>query len=112
MRCGSSFTPKTTPTPAYRIDSMLSASLHRIARPTFLVIALGASLALMLFPFLLHGIDGKRLHTGLPIMMLGVAGMFVYGSGYVPDTRFVRIVLGPACASVLIITGGLVLFAG
>lgn len=89
----------------------MSASLRRLARPASFSIALIASLSLMLFPFLLHGIDGRRLHTGLPILMLGVAGMFVYGIGYVPDNRFIRILFGPACASILICAGGLLLVA-
>ncbi len=81
------------------------------ARPISFIIALVASLALMLFPFLLHGINGARLHTGLPILMLGVAGMFVYGIGYIPDNRLIRILFSPVCAWVLIVAGGLLLLA-
>lgn len=80
-------------------------------RPAAFIFALTASLSLMLFPFLLHGIDGKRLHTGLPVIMLGVAGMFVYGIGYVPDNRFVRILFGPFFASLLIVAGALLLLS-
>ncbi|MGL5166983.1 MAG: cyd operon YbgE family protein [Afipia sp.] len=87
----------------------MSTSLRRTARPIAFGIALVASLSLMLFPFLLHGIDGMRLHTGLPILMLGVAGMFVYGIGYVPDNRLIRILFGPVCAWTLILAGGLLL---
>lgn len=90
---------------------MSSASLRRAARPASFAVALVASLSLMLFPFLLHGIDGKRLHTGLPILMLGVAGMFVYGIGYVPDNKLIRVLFGPACAWALLIAGGLLLLA-
>jgi predicted membrane protein len=91
---------------------MPSASLRRVARPVSFGIALVASLLLMLFPFLLRGIDGTRLHTGLPVLMLGVAGMFVYGIGYVPDNKIVRILFGPACAWILIIAGGSLLLTG
>lgn len=94
---------------ACRTSDISSTPLRRITRPVSFIVALVASLVLMLFPFLLHGIDGTRLHTGLPILMLGVAGMFVYGIGYVPDNKFVRILLGPVCASILIFAGGLLL---
>lgn len=68
-------------------------------------------MSLMLFPFLLHGIDGKRLHTGLPILMLGIAGLFVYGIGYVPNNKLNRILFGPACSWIMIIAGGILLLS-
>ncbi len=72
-------------------------------------IGLITSLLLMLFPFLLHQVSGARLHTGLPILMLGVAGTFVHGVGYVPDNKFLRILFGPFCSWILILIGGLLL---
>lgn len=90
----------------------MSASVRRTARPIAFGVALVASLSLMLFPFLLHGIDGTRLHTGLPVVMLGVTGMFVYGIGYIPDNKLIRVLFGPACASILIVAGGLLLLVG
>lgn len=72
-------------------------------------LGLTASVSLMLFPFLLHGVPGTRLHTGLPIMMLGVAGTLVYGIGYIPDNKALRFLFSPLCAWALIIAGGFVL---
>lgn len=72
-------------------------------------IGLIASLMLMLFPFLLHHLSGPRLHSGLPILMLGVAGTFVYGVGYVPHNKFLRFLFGPLCSWTLILIGGLLL---
>ncbi len=72
-------------------------------------IGLAATLMLMLFPFLLHQVPGPRLHSALPIMMLGVAGSFVHGVGYVPDNKFLRILFGPLCSWTLILIGGLLL---
>ncbi|MBX9710204.1 MAG: cyd operon YbgE family protein [Xanthobacteraceae bacterium] len=72
-------------------------------------IGLVASVMLMLFPFLLHQVSSSRLHTGLPILMLGVAGTFVHGVGYVPDNKFLRILFGPFCSWTLILIGGLLL---
>ncbi|HEY0218412.1 MAG TPA: cyd operon YbgE family protein [Afipia sp.] len=74
-------------------------------------IGLAATLMLMLFPFLLHQASGPRLHSGLPILMLGVAGTFVYGVGYIPDNKFLRILFGPLCSWTLILIGGLLLAA-
>jgi len=59
------------------ITNTSPTSLRRTTRPTSFVIALFASLLLMHFPFLLYDIDGMRLYTGLPILMLGVAGILV-----------------------------------
>jgi len=41
----------------------------------------------------------------LPILLLGVSGAFVYGIGFRPESKFVRIVLGPAAAWILIACG-------
>ena len=72
-------------------------------------LGLAASVSLMLFPFLLHGVPAARLHTGLPIMMLGVAGTLVYGIGYVPDNRVLQFLFSPLCAWMLVIAGVLLL---
>ena len=87
---------------------------RREALPEFLryisfSLGLVASLLLMLFPFLLHQVSGARLHSGLPILMLGVAGTFVHGVGYVPDNKFLRFLFGPFCSWTLILIGGLLL---
>ena len=71
--------------------------------------ALIASAALMLFPFALRYVPAARLHTALPITLLGVAAAFVHGIGYVPDNRFLRMLFGPVCAWVLLIGGALLL---
>lgn len=54
------------------------------------------SLCVMLFPFLLHTVPGDRLHAGLPLAMLGVAGTFVHGTSQNPCgalTILIRIIL-------------------
>ncbi len=73
--------------------------------------ALAASLALMLFPFLLRHVPETRLHSALPILLLGVAGAFVVGVGYRPDNRLLRVLFGPACAWTLMAGGTWMLFA-
>lgn len=84
-------------------------SLPEFVRYISFAIGLVASLMLMLFPFVLHQVSGARLHSGLPILMLGVAGTFVHGVGYVPDNKFLRFLFGPVCSWTLILTGGLLL---
>ncbi|KWV59306.1 hypothetical protein AS156_32085 [Bradyrhizobium macuxiense] len=73
-------------------------------------VALAASLALMLCPFLLRHVPQERLHTALPVLMLGVAGAFVHGIGYRPDSPLLRILFGPACAWTLMLAGALLMF--
>jgi predicted membrane protein len=72
--------------------------------------ALAFSLALMLFPFLLRHVPATRLHSALPILLLGVAGAFVHGIGYLPDNRLLRILFGPICSWLMIIAGALLIF--
>jgi predicted membrane protein len=73
--------------------------------------ALAISLALMLFPFLLRHVPGTRLHSALPLMLVGVAGAFVHGIGFVPDNKLLRVLFGPACAWALIVGGVLLMLA-
>jgi predicted membrane protein len=74
-------------------------------------VALAASLTLMLFPFLLRYVPSARLHAGLSVVLLGVAGALVYGIGYRPDNRLLRLLFGPKCAWSMMIGGALLLFA-
>ena len=71
--------------------------------------ALAVSVALMLFPFLLRHVAEARLHTALPVLMLGVAAAFVHGIGYRPDGALLRILFGPACAWALMLAGALLM---
>jgi predicted membrane protein len=71
--------------------------------------ALAVSLALLLFPFLLRWVPETRLHTALPLMLLGVAGGFVHGAGFSPDNRLLRVLFGPACAWTLMVGGALLM---
>jgi predicted membrane protein len=64
----------------------------------------------MLFPFLLRYVPPGRLHAALPVALIGVAGAFVYGIGYSPDHRLLRILFGPVCAWLMIIGGTFLLF--
>jgi len=72
--------------------------------------ALATSLVLMLCPFLLRQVPEARLHSALPVMLLGVAGAFVHGVGYRPDNRLLRILFGPACAWAMMTSGTFLLF--
>jgi predicted membrane protein len=56
-------------------------------------------------------VQATRLHAVLPIMLLGVAGLLVYGIGYRPDNRLLRMLFGPICAWALTIAGAWALLA-
>jgi predicted membrane protein len=77
----------------------------RWVRAVSFIVALAASVILMLFPFLLRHVPQGRIHTALPVMLLGLAGAFVYGVGYRPDNKLLRILFGPLCAWLLIAGG-------
>jgi len=95
--------------PAARVEPV--TALARVTRTASFIAALTASLALMLFPFLLRQVQAARLHTALPILLLGVAGLLVYGIGYSPNNRLLRMLFGPICAWALTIGGLWVMFA-
>jgi predicted membrane protein len=70
------------------------------------------ALGLMLTPQVL----GQRVatgigHGGLSLALLGMAGCFVYGFGYRPDTLAVRVLFSPWIAWPLM-AGGLWIVAG
>jgi predicted membrane protein len=64
------------------------------------------SLAILVDPYLLAGVPSWRLHTGLPIAMLGAAGLFMHGLGFVPRTWILRILFHPAAAWLFFTAGG------
>ena len=80
-------------------------------RSASLAAAFAASFGLMLFPFLLRHVQEARLHSALPVMMLGVAGACIYGIGYDPDNKLLRLLFGPVCAWALMVGGVWMLFA-
>jgi predicted membrane protein len=70
------------------------------------------ALGLMLTPQVLgsHAASGIG-HGGLSLALLGMAGCFVYGFGYRPDTTAVRVLFSPWVAWPLM-AGGLWIAAG
>jgi predicted membrane protein len=77
----------------------------RALRASSFLFALTASLVLMLCPFLLRYVPDSRLHSALPMLTLGIAGAFIYGIGYRPDSKMLRLLFGPACSWGLMIAG-------
>ena len=74
-----------------------------------LAVAGFVSLALMLDPYLLSGIPSARLHDALPLMLFGTTGLFVYGFGFEPKTKLLRIVFHPATAWAVFLVGATVI---
>ena len=74
-------------------------------RAPLLTVALAVSGVLLLYPYILGTTIGPAEHVGLPLTMLGVSGAFVHGVGYTPTNRALRILFGPAVASLLILIG-------
>jgi predicted membrane protein len=93
------------------LRSERATTVARAIRTVSLAAALAASLALMLFPFLLRSVPETRLHAVLPVMLLGVAGAFVHGVGFSPDNRLLRVLFGPACAWTLMVGGAILMLA-
>jgi predicted membrane protein len=82
--------------------------MNRLVRVLSLSAAGLFSLMVLVDPYLLAGVPSWRLHTGLPVMMLGGAGLFMYGLGFVPRTAAIRTVFHPATAWTLFIAGAAV----
>ena len=64
------------------------------------------SLAILIDPYLLARVPSWRLHTALPLAMLGAAGLFMHGLGFVPRIRILRILFHPAAAWLFFVAGG------
>jgi predicted membrane protein len=98
----------TKPMKSPRTNEALVASVGTMRVASFTT-ALAATLMLMLFPFLLRGVPDTRLHSALPIVMLGIVGAFVYGIGFTPDHALLRMLFGPWCCWTLMAVGAVVL---
>lgn len=90
MPCGtSSRRPTSIPTGAIRPD---------VTRAISLVLAGAISLVVLLYPYAFGRAMTPLTHSLLPVMLLGVAGGFVHGLGFVPSSRLVRWLFAPASA--------------
>ncbi|MDQ0469819.1 cyd operon YbgE family protein [Labrys wisconsinensis] len=81
-------------------------------RALSLMAAGGVSLLLLLYPYALHGVPNGRVHAGLPLLMLGAAGLFAHGLGFAARTGPARLVLHPALAWLLFGAGAAVIAGG
>jgi predicted membrane protein len=66
------------------------------------------SLTILLDPYLLAGVPSWRVHTGMPIGMLGAAGLFMHGLGFVRRGAAIRTLFHPVTAWLLFVAGGAV----
>jgi predicted membrane protein len=71
-----------------------------------------ASLLLLVYPYVLSGVPNWRVHAGLPIMMFGVAGLYIFGLGFEPRSRLVRGLFYPGLAWLLFTIGILTMVGG
>lgn len=78
----------------------------RFARALSLILALAASATAALVPFVLARRLTPADHAVLPLMMLGIAGAFVHGFGFVPASPTLRALFSPWVAWPLIVGGG------
>lgn len=69
-----------------------------------LALALGISLTLLLYPYLLGQIN-RTAHIALPILLLGVSASFVHGFGYRPENKLWRALFSAPSAWALITIG-------
>jgi predicted membrane protein len=63
------------------------------------------SLVLMVFPFVLGRTVTAVTHTGLSLLLLGVAAGLVHGFGFRPDKRILGVVFSPLVAWPLMAAG-------
>ena len=82
--------------------------MRGLARIVSLAAAGLFSLIILIDPYQLAGVPSWRVHTGLPIMMLGGAGLFMHGLGFGPRTAAIRVVFHPVTAWTLFIAGAAV----
>jgi predicted membrane protein len=78
------------------------------ARALAFLAALACSAVLMIVPFLVVRQMTPRVHAVLPVMLMGVTGLFAYGLGFAPRGAIWRWLFSPWVAWAAVI-GGLVL---
>lgn len=70
------------------------------------------SLVLTLDPYILRGASTIRIHSGLPLLMLGVSVAFAHGLGFQPASRLSRALLHPAVGWTLLGAGASLIALG
>jgi predicted membrane protein len=83
--------------------------MRRGLKALSLAAAGAVSLALMVDPYLLSGVSEPRIHSALPLMMFGTVGLFMYGLGFAPKTRAMRLIFHPVAAWLLFLAGAFAL---
>ena len=90
-------------------ESAVSAASGRSrqgwARGLALVAGSVIALTLFIYPFALGPRMGPREHAALPILLMGVSAAFVYGTGFRPESKLARWILGPVAAWIFIVSG-------
>jgi predicted membrane protein len=79
-----------------RVEDAPASRLNGWMRALALAVAGATSLVLTLDPYVLAGVSASRVHTGLPLLMLGVSGAFIFGFGFTPTHRVARGLFHPA----------------
>jgi predicted membrane protein len=90
-------------------ETVKASAARGWARALSLMAASLVSLVLLADPYVLSGIPAGRIHIGLPVMMLGVAGLFMHGLGFGPRVKILRLLFHPAMAWLLFASGALVI---
>lgn len=81
-----------------------------MSRGISLSFAVVLSLVGLVFPFLLGAHATGLNQSILMVMMLGIAGGFIYGAGFKPQQKWLRALLSPAITwPVMLLSGGVLL---
>ena len=77
----------------------------KATRGLSLTLAAALALAVIVYPRGLIHQGAAPDHGRLTLLMLGMSAGFVYGVGFVPDNRWVRMLLGPYVALPILLAG-------
>lgn len=80
------------------------------SRSLSLLLASPLALLLLIHPAAMLDANGHYSHNLLMLVMLGVAGGFVHGVGFIPHAWYWRAVFGPLLAWPLLLLGYAVLY--
>ena len=89
-----------------------SGYVTRVGRAASLAIAAIVSLILTLDPYILRTASTFRVHTGLPLLMLGVSVAFAHGLGFQSASRLSRALLHPVTGWTLLMAGASLIGSG
>ena len=78
---------------------------HPLSRLVSLLLAIGLSAVILIYPHALMTAEGDTHHGALMLLLAGISIGFIHGVGFAPTTLFWRYLFSPMLAWLIMIPG-------